>query len=105
MPALGHAVLSRIWRQTVSTHVNRVFQVGGELADLHDAELHQQFTANRRPVPSQRAGIAAALMLRVPFRAGASHVMQLGPIGIPGESNQPVAPRHDHVQVSKKRRG
>jgi hypothetical protein len=103
MPALGHAVLSRIWRQTISTHVNRVFQVGGELTDLHDPELHQEFTAIAG-CASQRAAIAAALMLRVPFRAGASHVMELGPIGVTGDSDQPATPRHDHVQVPKKRR-
>jgi hypothetical protein len=45
MPALGHAVLSRIWPRTLSTRVNRVFRVGGELANLHDAKLHQEFTA------------------------------------------------------------
>src|ERR1700675_3367429 len=103
MPALGHAVLSRIWRQTISTHVNRVFQVGGKLTDLHDPELHQEFTAIAR-YASQRAAIAAALMLRMPFRAGASHVMELRPIGVTGDSDQPVTPRHDHVQVPKKRR-
>jgi hypothetical protein len=103
MPASGHAVLSRISLHTLSTHVNRVFQVGGELADLHDPELHQQFTAITG-CASQRAAIAAALMLRVPFRAGASHVIELGPIGIAGDSDQPVTPRHDHVQVPKKRR-
>jgi len=44
------------------------------------------------------------LMLRVPLWAGPSHVMKLGPIVIAGDLDQPVPPRHDHIQALAKRR-
>jgi len=44
-----------------------------------------------------------ALMLRVPFGAGPSHVMKLGPIGIAGDLDQPAQLRHDHIQALAKR--
>ena len=52
---------------------------------------------------SERAVTAKAPMFRMPLRAGSSHVMQLRPIGIAGNPDQPVPPRHDHVQVLAKR--
>ena len=54
--------------------------------------------------PSKRDVFDAALMLRVPLWAGPSHVMKLGPIGIAGDLDQPVPPRHDHIQARPKRR-
>ena len=52
--------------------------------------------------PSKRGVFDAALMLRVPLWAGPSHVMKLGPIGIAGDLDQPVPPRHDHIQALAK---
>ena len=54
--------------------------------------------------PSKQAVFDAALMLRVPLWAGPSHVMKLGPIGIADDLDQPVPPRHDHIQALAKRR-
>jgi hypothetical protein len=49
--------------------------------------------------PSKRALFGATLMLRVPLWAGPSHVMTFGPIEIVGDLDQPVQPRHDHIQT------
>ena len=47
----------------------------------------------------KRAAIGAAVVFRVPLRAGPSHVMKLGPIGIAGNSDQFVPPCQDRIQV------
>jgi hypothetical protein len=53
--------------------------------------------------PSKPADFDATLMLRVPLWAGPLHVMKFGPIGIAGDLDQPVPPRHDHIQALAKR--
>jgi hypothetical protein len=46
---------------------------------------------------------AMSLMLRVPFRSRAAHVVPLGPVGRTGKVDQPVAMDHDFRQASKQR--
>ena len=42
-----------------------------------------------------------SLMLRVPFRAGTAHVVQLGAVGVAGKVDQPVPMDHDLCQASE----
>src|ERR1035441_7074440 len=44
------------------------------------------------------------IVLRAPFRAGAAHVMKLGPVGVAGDPDQPLPARHDRDQTLTKRR-
>ena len=50
-------------------------------------------------------GPSTARVLRSPFRAGAAHVVQLGPVRVEQRGPQPAPPPHDHVQTTPLRRG
>src|SRR5260370_27157946 len=45
-------------------------------------------------------GPSTACVLRSPFRAGAAHVVQLGPVRVEQRGPQPAPPPHDHVQTT-----
>lgn len=45
----------------------------------------------------------AGAMPRVPFWAGAAHVMPFGTIGVEGALDQPLAMRHDRIKAAEQR--
>ena len=69
-----------------------------------DVRVGGRRVRSKGTAPSKRAVFGAALMLRIPFWAPPSHVMKFGPIGIAGDLDQPVPPRHDHIEALAKRR-
>ncbi|MEH2686835.1 hypothetical protein DXU04_17995 [Bradyrhizobium diazoefficiens] len=52
------------------------------------ASLENRFAASGETTASERAVQTAGLILGVPFRAGAAHVVQLGAVGVAGDPDQ-----------------
>jgi hypothetical protein len=82
-------------------------QTAGFLLRFFAASAH----CGNRAIPdpkastSKRATSGAALMLGVPLRAGASHVMKLGPIRVAGTPDQVMPACQDDFQTAKRREG